>query len=229
MVRFPTTSWSIVIAAGGNPSTEARDALAALCQAYWRPLHEYVLYQGYGTEDAQDLTQEFFTRLIEKNYSAQADRRRGRFRSFLLGAARHFLASEARYSRAQKRGGGEPPLSLEFETPEGDLRVEPRNDLTPDKIFERRWALTVIDRALEGLRDVKHFERLNFCLTGGGAGVSYSVLAAELGLTEGALKQQVRRLRRRFGELVRAEIALTVESEDQIDEELRYLLAVIGG
>ena len=228
MVHFPTTSWSMVIAAGGNPSTEARDALAGLCQAYWRPLHEYVRYHGYAAEDAQDLTQEFFTRLIEKNYSAQADSRRGRFRSFLLGSLKHFLASEARNARAQKRGGGEALLSLEVETAEGSYRREPPDERTPDKIFERRWALTAIDRALEGLRNVKYFEQLKPCLTDGETGVTYAVLAAELGLTEGAVKQKVRRLKQRFGELVRAEIALTVESDDQIDEELRYLLTVIG-
>jgi RNA polymerase sigma-70 factor (ECF subfamily) len=203
--------------------------LAALCQAYWRPLFEYVLCQGYSREDAQDRTQEFFARLIEKNYSEQADPQRGRFRSFLLVAVKHFLASEARNARAQKRGGGHFPLSLDVETAEGNIRLlEPRDGRTPDKIFERAWALTVIERAMEGLRDVKHFEQLKFCLTGGDSGVTYSVLAAELELTEGAVKQKVRRLRQWFGERVRAEIALTVESEDQIDEELRYLLAAVS-
>jgi RNA polymerase sigma-70 factor (ECF subfamily) len=211
----------MVIAAGGEPSGESQTALSQLCQAYWRPLHGYVLSQGYAADDALDLTQEFFANLIEKNYSAQADRERGRFRSFLLGAVKHFLAAETRRARTQKRGGGEVPLSLDFEP-------AATGHSNPAQIFERRWALTVIDRAMAGLRSAQHFEQLKGYLIGGDSGVTYSHLAAQLGMTEGALKAKIHRMRRRFGELLRREIAQTVESEEQVEDELRYLLGIIS-
>lgn len=221
MVCFPSTSWSIVVAAGSNSTVEARDALSQLCQDYWAPLHAYVRSQGYSADDALDLTQEFFARLIEKNYSAQANRERGRFRSFLLGAVRHFLAAQARRARTQKRGGGATVLTLDFEDRGKDTR-------TPAQIFERRWALTVIERAMAGLRSARHFDQLEGCLTGGDAGLAYAELAVVLGMSEGALKVKIHRMRRYFGELLRREIAHTVESDDQIDQELYYLLKVIS-
>ena len=222
MVRFPTTSWSMVIAAGGNPS-----ALAALCRAYWRPVHDYILSEGHGADNAPDLTQEFFSRLIEKKYSAQADRERGRFRSFLLASVKHFLLDDARNARTKRRGEGRALLPLEFETDRHD-RLEPRDDLTPDRVFERRWAFTVMDRALLRLRTEKHFAQLKPFLIGDSPGMPYSRLATELGVSEGVVKTKVHRLRKKYGELLRAEIAQTVESADEVEEELRYLLAVIS-
>jgi len=217
----------MVVAARRNATGGTRDALAELCQAYWYPIHKYVCNQGYPAEDAKDLTQEFFARLIEKDYVQQADQERGRFRSFLLGAVRHFLGSQRRRDRAQKRGGGQEALPLEAEAADGSYRFEPRTDETPDKIFERHWALTVLERALAGLREVKHFEHLKQFLVEGEPGGAYSRVAAELGMSEGALKVAVHRLRRRFGTSLRVEIGRTVETPDQIEEELRYLLTVI--
>lgn len=222
MGQFPTTSWSMVFAAGTDGS-----ALSALCEAYWRPVHEYIVRQGTAADDALDLTQEFFSRLIEKKYSAQAERERGRFRCFLLAAVKHFLLDEAKKARTQKRGGGHALLALDVETEEGSYRLEPRDDLTPDKIFERRWAFTVMDRALRKLSGEKHCAELRPFLTGEGSGIPYSRLAAELGVSEGVIKTRVHRMRKKFGELLRAEIAMTVESVDEIEEELRYLLAAI--
>ena len=229
MNRFPTTSWSIVVAASGHPVAEARDALTALCQAYWYPIYEYVRNQGYSAEDARDHTQEFFMRLIEKNYAGQADRKRGRFRSFLLGALKHFLAAEGRRARAQKRGGGAARFPFELETAESRYSLGSRNDVRPDRIFEQRWALTVLDCALAGLRSVKNFEQLKPFLTGGEPGIAYSRLAAELGMSEGAVKVAIHRLRRRFIQSLRQEIARTVALPAQIEEELQYLLAVVHG
>jgi RNA polymerase sigma factor (sigma-70 family) len=211
----------MVAAAGCSSTVEARDALSQLCQSYWRPLHCYVLSQGYNADDALDLTQEFFARLIEKNYSAQADQERGRFRSFLLAAVKHFLAAESRRARTQKRGNGIATVPLDFAL----IRTGSR---TPAQIFERRWALTVIERAMEDLRNVQHFDQLKGCLMGREAGIPYADLARTLGLTEGALKVKIYRMRRRFGEALRAEIAQTVESKDQIEGELRYLLEVVS-
>jgi RNA polymerase sigma-70 factor (ECF subfamily) len=213
----------MVFAAGGNPS-----ALAALCQAYWRPVHEYILNEVRVTDDALDLTQEFFARLIEKKYPAQADRERGRFRSFLLASVKHFLLEQARNARTKKRGGGREPLPLKGETADGHYRPEPRDNLTPDKIFERHWAFTVMDRALLALRREKHFDQLKPFLTGDGPAMPYAQLAAELGVTEGVVKTKVHRLRKKYGELLRAEIAQTVESDSQVEEELRYLLSVLA-
>jgi RNA polymerase sigma-70 factor (ECF subfamily) len=211
----------MVVSAGGETSLEHRDSLARLCQSYWRPVHAYVASQGYSPEDAQDLTQEFFARFIEKNYSSQADQERGRFRSFLLAAVKHFLGMENRRNQAQKRGGGITPTTLDFE-PQASATP------TPAQIYERRWAMTVIEHAMTGLKNMKHFEHLKGCLTAPDDKVSYAVIAGQLGITESAVKVSVHRMRRRFGHLLRAEIAQTVESENQVEDELRYLLTVIS-
>jgi RNA polymerase sigma factor (sigma-70 family) len=229
MSRFPTTSWSMVVGARGHPAAEARDALTALCQAYWQPIYEYVRHRGYAAEDAQDLTQEFFARLIQKNLAGQADRERGRFRSFLLGALKHFLAAESRRARAQKRGGGATGFALDMATAENRYCMEMPHDSRPDKSFERRWALTVLDCALASLRAMKHFEQLKPFLTGEDPGIAYARLAADLGMSEGAVKVAIHRLRRRFAQSLREEIARTVASPEQIEEEIRYLLAAIRG
>lgn len=227
MSRFPTTSWSMVVGARGHPAVEARDALTALCQAYWYPIYEYVRHRGYAAQDAQDLTQEFFARLIQKNLAGQADRERGRFRSFLLGALKHFLAAEGRRARAQKRGGGAAGFPLEPETAENPYYLKSGNDSRPDKSFERRWALTMLECALASLHGMKHFEELKPFLAGAEQGVPYARLAADLGMSEGAVKVAIHRLRRRFAQSLREEIARTVASPAQIEEELRYLLTVI--
>jgi RNA polymerase sigma factor (sigma-70 family) len=225
-MNFPTTSWSMVIAARGHPASEAATALAALCQAYWYPLYEYTRNRGYGAEDARDFTQAFFARLIEKNLAGKADRERGRFRSFLLGSFKHFLAAENRRARVQKRGGS-MPLSLDLETAESRYVLEERDALRPDKAFERRWALTLLDRALAGLSGAQHFAQLKPFLTGDRCGIGYSRLAADLGTSEGAVKVAVHRLRRRFVQSLREEVARTVATPEHVEEEIRYLLAVL--
>ncbi len=220
MAHFPSTSWSMVLAAAAEPSVEAGVALSELCQAYWRPVHGYILSQGYAADDALDLTQEFFARLIEKNYSAQADRERGRFRTFLLASVKHFLAAQARRACAQKRGSGTAPMPLDFEPASAASE-------TPAQVFERRWALSVIERAMARLRNSPNFESLKTYLIADDTNPAYSQLAVQLGITESALKTKIHRMRRRFGELLRSEIAQTVESEGQIEDELRYLFDVI--
>jgi DNA-directed RNA polymerase specialized sigma24 family protein len=229
MSRFPTTSWSMVVAARAHPAVGGREALTSLCQAYWYPIYEYIRHRGYPAQDAEDLTQEFFARLIEKNFAGHADRARGRFRSFLLGAVKHFLTAESRHARAQKRGGGTRGLPLELDTAANRYHLQNRDASRPDKSFERRWALTVLDCALASLRTIKHFDQLKPFLTGGDSEISYALLSAELGMSEGALKVAIHRLRRRFAQSLREEIARTVASPAQVEEEMRYLLAVIRG
>lgn len=233
--RFMTTRWSVVLAAGARNSPRSEEALAALCQAYWYPLYVYVRRRGHSADEALDLTQEFFARLLEKHYLRQADVERGRFRSFLLAAFKHFLANERDRASAQKRGDGLPALPLEVETAEGRYRREPADHETPERVFERRWALTMLDRVLAALRNEYHasgraelFERLEDLLTAGKSEEPYSRLGATLGMSEGAVKVAVHRLRRRFGDLLREEIAQTVPSVDEVDDEIRYLFRVLG-
>jgi len=229
MSRFPTTSWSIVVAARGHPAAAGREALTSLCQAYWHPIYEYIRHCGYPAQDAQDLTQEFFARLIEKNFAGQADRARGRFRSFLLAAVKHFLAGESRRAHAQKRGGGAKGLALDPGIAANHDHLRNQDDLRPDKSYERRWALTVLGCSLANLRKIKHFDQLKPFLTGGDSVLSYARLSAELKMSVGALKVAIYRLRRRFVQSLREEIARTVASPAQVEEEMRYLLTVIRG
>jgi RNA polymerase sigma-70 factor (ECF subfamily) len=233
--RFETTHWSMVVAASGGPTPRSREALSRLCEMYWYPLYAYVRRRGYDADAAQDLTQEFFTRVIEKDYLSDATPERGRFRAFLLASLRHFLANEYDRASAQKRGGGRPALALEFETAEGRYQLEPPDTCTPETIYERRWALTVLDRTLTRLR-AEHeaagrlalFDRLKGYLTGDASGTSYAEAASALGMSEGAVKVAVHRLRRRFGALLREEIADTVVDPAQIDDEIRALFAALG-
>ncbi len=233
--RFATTHWSLVLAAGRRSSPASGQALAALCQTYWYPLYAHVRRRGYGAEDAQDLIQEFFSRLLEKDYLRVADPERGRFRSFLLAAVDHFLAKEWRRAHAQKRGGQRAAISLDFQAGESRYSAEPAHELTPQAIYERRWALTLIERALAKLRDefagddkLPLFERLKAYLGGDKVAVPYRQIAATLGMSEGAVKVAVHRLRRRCRDLVRAEIAQTVAGPEDIEEELRELFNVVS-
>ena len=232
---FATTHWSIVVAAGRRASPEAREALAILCQVYWYPLYAYVRRQGHSAIDAQDLAQEFFVRLLERNYVRTADRTRGKFRSYLLASLKHFLAKEWRRAGTQKRGGGRSAISLDLARGESRYRLEPAHELTAEKIYERRWALTLLEQTLAKLRDelaggekLKQFEHLKGYLGGDKSTVPYRQIAAELGMTEGAVKVAVHRLRRRCRELLRAEIAQTVAGPEEVDEELRDLLAAVA-
>jgi RNA polymerase sigma-70 factor (ECF subfamily) len=232
---FPTTHWSVVRAAGQASSPEARAALAALCAAYWYPLYAFIRRQGVNADDAQDLTQEFFARLLERRDVEKARADRGRFRSFLLASARHFLLNHIASERALKRGGGHTTLSLDFADAEQRYRLAPMNLTTPETVFDRQWALTVLDRALgrirhefveAGRRDA--FEMLKDCLTGDGPPGGYQAVGRALGLSEGAVKVTVHRLRKRYRRVLREEIASTVCTEAEIDAETDYLVRVLS-
>jgi RNA polymerase sigma factor (sigma-70 family) len=232
--RFATTRWSQVIAAGRAQTTASRDALAGLCEAYWYPLYAYVRRWGHDPDEAQDLTQEFFARLLEKHYLRDADPSRGRFRSFLLASLKHFLSNERDKAAAVKRGGRTSIVALEIETAEGMYQLEPPDADTPERVFERRWALMLLERTLARLRDEftaggrrDFFARLEGYLTGERETVPYAQLADELGMTEGAIKVAVHRLRKRFGALLREEIGDTVSDPGQIDDEVRELFKIL--
>ena len=233
---FVTTHWSVVVAAGRNDTARARDALARLCQTYWHPLYAYVRRLGHSPPDAQDLTQEFFARLLGKNYLADADESRGRFRSFLLAALKHFLANEWDKASAQKRGGGQMLIPIDFNAAETTCHFEPADETTAEKIFERRWALTLLDQVLRRLREEfvrdgkeRLFEQLKPTLTEASRSVRYAEIAARLDTTEGAVKVAVHRLRQRYREVLRAEIADTVASPSEVEDELRSLFAALSG
>ncbi len=232
--QFATTHWSVVLAAGQSASTEANQALELLCRTYWYPLYAYVRRKGYDAHVAQDLTQEFFARLLARNYLSVADRNKGKFRSFLLGCLEHFLAREWTRAHAQKRGGGQPLFSLDQIDAENRYLLEPAHDLTAERIFDRRWATTLLNQAMARLREEclasqkgDLFESTQNYLSGERGEFSYADVAAALKTSEGAIKVAVHRLRQRYGELVRAEIAQTVASPEEADEELHYLFAVL--
>ena len=232
---FVTTHWSVVLTARRSDTTRAQAALARLCQAYWYPLYAYVRRRGYQAPDAQDLTQEFFARLLEQNWLAQADRERGRFRTFLLAALSHFLANEWDKARALKRGGGVQIVPLQLDTAETRYGQEPADPLTPEQCFERRWALALLEEVLNRLREEhaaagtrEMFDALKPCLVGDRQAQPYAALAAQLGMTEGAVKVAVHRLRQRYRQLLREEIANTVAMPGEVDEEMHHLFNVLA-
>jgi len=232
---FRTTHWTLVLKAGRQESSSADEALASLCRAYWYPLYAFVRRRGYDPAEAQDLTQEFFARLIEKRSLTVVERGRGQFRSFLLAALAHFLDNEWDKSQAVKRGGGCSIVSLDEQDAEDRYVHEPFHELTAEKLYERRWAITLLDRVVAALKseftasgEAAVFDALHAYLTETKATESYKDLAPKLGLTEGALRVKAHRMRRRFGELLRAEIAHTVSQPEEIDEEIRHLYAVLG-
>jgi RNA polymerase sigma-70 factor (ECF subfamily) len=233
--RFRTTHWSIVLAAGRRSSPGAKGALEALCRVYWYPMYAYLRRKGYSPDDAQDLTQSFFARLLEKNVAGKADRTRGKFRSFLLASLDHFLAGEWRRAGTRKRGAGRVALSLEFASGESRYALEPAHELTAEKIYQRRWALTLLEQTLTRLRDefasagkLELFEHLKPYLGGNESTVPYRQIAESLGKTEGAIKVAVHRLRQRCRELLRSEIAQTVSGPREVDEELRDLFDAVS-
>lgn len=234
--EFRTTHWSVVLLARRDDTLRAEPALAELCRVYWYPLYAYVRRLGRSAQNAQDLTQEFFTRLIEKHWLDKVERERGKFRSFLLAAFKHFLASEWHRDRAAKRGGGQAFISLDSVAAEDRYQLEPLDTLTPEAIYDRRWALTVLDQALARMETeqraagrAERFEAVRGCLLGEPEGATLAELATRLGLTEAALKSIVRRLRERYRALLRDEIAQTVDGSEKVDEELRSLLAALRG
>jgi RNA polymerase sigma-70 factor (ECF subfamily) len=234
--RFVTTQWNVVLLASKADSPGSAEALQELCRAYWYPLYAYVRRRGHGPEDAQDLTQEFFARLLEKNWLAEIEPEGGRFRSFLLVALNRFLANEYDRARAAKRGGRHVLVPLQTGEEETRYLQEPATDETPEKVFERRWALAVLDAALKRLRDemlatgkARQHELLSQFLSREAGPGDYAQVGAALGLSSGAVGVAVHRLRQRYRELVREEIGRTVSSPTQIGEELRHLFAALSG
>lgn len=229
--RFATTQWKVVIEARDGTDSQARQALESLCHAYWFPLYAYVRSRGHSDDQARDLTQSFFTDLLDRNFLDSIDRSKGRFRSFLLAALEHFLSHERDKSNAIKKGGGTPPLSLDAADAETRYQIEPADPVTPELVFERRWGLTVMERTMERLRaeyldQPGRFEQLKSCLTGDNPG-RYAEIGMALGMSETAVKAAVHRLRQRYGHLLREQIAETVSSDTEVDEELRHLLGVL--
>lgn len=233
---FVTTHWSVVLTAGRTDTGRAGDALAKLCRTYWYPLFAYARRRGYSSEDAKDLTQEFFARLLARRSLARVDPSHGRFRSFILGAMIHFLSDEHAKVRAQKRGGGSPILSLDLAVAERRFGLEPADPATPDQVFDRQWATALLDEVLSRLEDEYRsegksglFEVLRHTLIGARESQPYAELATRAGMSEGAVKTAVHRLRKRYRELLQAEIANTVASPDEVREEMHYLFSVIAG
>jgi RNA polymerase sigma-70 factor (ECF subfamily) len=230
---FLTTHWSVVLAAGDRDDPASRAALASLCRSYWYPLYAFVRRRGANAEDARDLTQGFFARLIEKRDLAALAPERGRFRAFLLAALKHYLANEHERASAQKRGGGSAPLSIELAAADSKWRIDPGHALTPERLFEKSWALALLEHTLDGLRaeyetagKAELFAALKPQLEGSGA--PYAELAQRLGTTEGALKVAAHRLRRRYRERLRAEIGRTVGRPEEVEGEIGDLFRILG-
>jgi DNA-directed RNA polymerase specialized sigma24 family protein len=233
--RFPTTQWSCVVEAGAGDDQRSHEALARLCNGYWYPLYAFVRRRGHDADEAMDLVQGYFARLLEKGVLAAADPARGRFRSFLIADCLHYLSHHRRHDSAQKRGGGVRPVSIDARDAEGRFLREPADDLTPERLFERAWAMTLLERVVALLREeyeaggrAAAFDRLKPVLLGGGIEVPYARLAAELGTTEAAVQKAVYRLRRRYGALLREQIAATVADPDQVEGEIRDLFAALA-
>jgi RNA polymerase sigma-70 factor (ECF subfamily) len=231
---FVTTHWSVVLATAGDSSEAAQAALERLCQTYWYPLYVYLLRRGYAATDAEDLVQEFFYRLIQREGFSVATPERGRFRSFLLASLNHFAANQWKQAHRLKRGGGAIFVPLEKETAESRYASEPAHEMTPERVFDRRWALTVIEQGLKQLREeycsrgkAGIFEGLKMYITGEEGTPAYSQVAARLGKSEEAIKMAVSRLRQRYREIIRAEVARTVENPADVENELSALLSAL--
>lgn len=233
--RFATTHWSVVLAAGKSSAPVQKQALETLCQSYWFPLYAYLRRRGYDNHQAEDLTQAFFARMLEKKDLQTADPKCGKFRSFLLVRLKYFLSDERDRAQAKKRGGGRRVLSLNARDAEGHYNLEPATRLSPEMLFEKSWALTVLDRTMDRLeaemarKDKQElFDHLKVCLTTDKDAIGYQNVATELSMTEGSVRVAVHRLRRRYRKLLRDEVAQTVADEDQIDEEMGSLFAALA-
>jgi RNA polymerase sigma-70 factor (ECF subfamily) len=232
---FATTRWTVVLAAGNRSTPNADVALEELCRAYWFPLYAYVRRHGHSREDAEDLTQSFFAGFLKKNYLEKLRGEHGKFRAFLLASLKHFLANEWDRSRRQKRGGGIPPLSLDWQDADNRYQIAPADHLSPDKIYDRAWAVTLLEQVIARLRgenagDGKTllFDGLKPFLMVGRNEIPYARAAAALGLTEGAARVAVHRLRRRYRELLREEIGQTLSDPAQVEEEMRALFTAFA-
>jgi RNA polymerase sigma factor (sigma-70 family) len=232
---FATTHWSVVLAAGQSADAQASEALEQLCRTYWYPLYAYVRRRGYSPEDAQDLTQEFFALFLRKEYFRLADRERGRFRTFLLHALEHFLINEWKRAQCAKRGGGTTAFSLDVAVAEQRYTSEPAVTLTPERAYEKQWAATLLEQVLSSLKQEyadagnrRVFAELADLLWGKGGSVSFVEIGARLDMTEGAARGAMHRLRTRYRERLRREVAQTVAEPGAVDEELRYLISVVS-
>lgn len=232
---FTTTHWSVVLLAGQEGSADAATALERLCRMYWYPLYVYARRQGHNPSDGQDLTQQFFSVFLEKKYFGMADPDRGRFRSFLLSSFKHFLANEYHRGRAARRGGRCSFISWDAAGTEERYRHEPASDTTPDKVFERAWALTLLEKVMLDLRSEyttvgkeNLFNALQVFLSGEKSETTYVEIGQRLEMGESAVKMSVLRLRRRYGELLRSEIAHTVTGASNVEEELRHLRSALS-
>ena len=232
---FATTHWSVVLAAGEKADTRSAAALQTLCQTYWYPLYAYVRQKGRGPQDAEDLTQSFLMHLLEKDRLGHLTRDRGKFRSFLLTALNHFLVDQWKRASAQKRGGAQPIFRLDREKAETRFLQEPVDTTTAEKLFAQNWAVNLLNTVFEQLQQEQQdqskdeqFEQLKFCLTGQRSAVPYAELAEKMNISQTALKVLVHRLRQRYRELLRQEVAHTVTGPDEVEEELQYLFQVLS-
>lgn len=233
--RFATTHWSVVLQAGQPKDPGYKQALEALCRSYWFPLYAYLRRNGYNNQQAEDYTQAFFCRLLEKHVIGMADSKRGKFRSFLLSTLKHFLSDEYDRAQAQKRGGGRKLLSIDFTAAENQYALEPAYSLSPEKLFDKSWALTVLERTMSRLKaeltaqnKQDLFDHLKIYLTSEKDSIPYREKAAEMNLTEGNVRTAVHRLRRRYRKLLRDEIAQTVTADNQVDEEIDDLFNALA-
>src|SRR3954463_3176211 len=234
--HFVTTRWTLVLSAGRKSSAQSDRALGELCQCYWFPLYAYVRRQGHGKEDAEDLVQAFFARFLEKNYLEGLRAERGKFRAFLLASLKHFLANEWDKSQRQKRGGGIQHLSLDWQNADQRYHLDPPDQESPDRVFDRQWALALLERVITRLREECEsegkgplFAQAKGCLMAGEAAIPYAQAARNLNMDEGAVRVAVHRLRKRYRELLRDEIAQTLSDPAQAAEELRSLQAALAG
>ncbi len=231
---FATTHWTVVLAASGSGSEQSDAALAKLCETYWYPLYAYARHQGNGPEDAEDLTQQFFYRLLAKNFLATADRERGKFRTFLLASMKNFLVNEWKRAGRSKRGGTDPLLSFDLQTGEGRYSAEPVSQVVAESLYDRQWAVALVEQVFTVLRaEYLASERgplldeLKGFVWGEESSASYGEIGARLNMAEGTVKVSVHRLRQRFRQLLRDEVAQTVSRPEEIDGELRHLISVI--
>jgi len=233
--EFQTTRWTLVQAAAENPTVDSRQALAALCQIYWPPVYAFIRRNGFDQDQSQDLCQGFFALLLEKNYLSDADPRRGRFRSFLLTAVKHFLLNEYHRSHALKRGGGQASISIDLAAAETWCAPALVEETTPESLFERRWAISLLDHVLAKLRaefsaagTPAQLELVSVFLNEDFEDAQYKELAEKLGMTVGALRTSVYRIRRKYRRLLREEIVQTVSTPEEVDDEIRFLLSTLG-
>lgn len=232
---FHTTSWTLVQAAAVDPTADSRRALAALCQTYWRPVYAFIRRNGYDRDESEDLSQGFFSLLLEKNYLLDANQERGRFRSFLLTSVKHFLANEWDRAHARKRGGGQVAVSIDQMDAERWYAPAAVESTTPESLFERRWAISLLEHVMVKLRaeftskgKADQFDKLSMFLNMDSDGARYEEVAGQMGLSAGALRIAVHRMRRKYARLLRAEIAETVSTPEQLEDELRFLLATLS-